>query len=165
MIIKGKGLDKMIEGELGKYRFEVGILENKRHYLPYVSDTTYTKGQNSWYNYAGLKLRRQSSFKYKGTLFSVARDMDQAFKWLRRPFMLQSNEDLFNVLYFVVENINGKENRQRIINGIQAVVRNPILRGAYGRNSAKTAKKKGFNKLLMDTGQLFKNIKARLINV
>lgn len=162
MIIEGKGLDKMIEAELGKYRFQVGILENKRHYLPATGDTYLTKGQNVWYNYAGLKLRKPSSYKYKGTLFSVARDMDQAFKWLRRPFMLQSNADLLNVLYFIVENMNGKETSQRIINGIQAVVRNPILRGAYGRNSAKTAKKKGFNKLLMDTGQLFKNIKARL---
>lgn len=162
MIIEGKGLDKMIEGELGKYRFEVGILENKRHYLPATGDTYLTKGQPAYYNYAGLKLRKPSSYKYNGTLYSVARDMDQAFKWLRKPFMLQSNEDLFNVLYFIVENMNGKETRQRIINGIQAVVRNPILRGAYGRNSAKTAKKKGFNKLLMDTGQLFKNIKARL---
>ena len=162
MKLEGKGLDKFIEGQLGKYRFEVGILENKRHYLPAKSDTTFTKGANSWYSYAGLKLRRHSSFKYNGTLFSVARDMDEAFKWLRRPFMLQSNEDLFNVLYFIVENMNGKDTRQRIINGIQAVVRNPILRGSYGKNSRKTAKEKGFNKLLMDTGQLFKNIKARL---
>lgn len=163
MIIEGKGLDKVLEGELGKYRFQVGILENKRHYLPATGDTYLTKGQNVWYNYAGLKLRKPSSYKYEGTLYSVARDMDQKFKWLRKPFMLQGNEDVLNVLMFIVENLNGKENRQRIINAVQAVVRNPILRGAYGRNSAKTAKKKGFNKLLMDTGQLFKNIKARLV--
>lgn len=163
MKIQGQGLDKFIEGELGKYRFQVGILENKPHYLPAKGSTTLTKGQNVWYSYAGLKLRRPSSFKYKGTLFSVARDMDKAFKWLRRPFMLQGNADVLNVLMFIVENLNGKENRQRIINAVQAVVRNPILRGAYGRNSAKTAKEKGFNKLLMDTGQLFKNIKARLL--
>lgn len=163
MKIEGKGLDKMIEGELGKYKFQVGILENKRHFLPATGDTTLTKGQNVYYSYAGLKLRKPSSFKYNGTLFSVARDMDEAFKWLRKPFMLESNSDVLAVLKYVVDNLNGKDTRQRIINAVQAVVRNPILRGAYGKNSAKTAKTKGFNKLLMDTGQLFKNIKARLL--
>lgn len=163
MNIQGQGLDKIIEGELGKYKFQVGILENKRHYLPAEGDTYLTKGQNVWYNYAGLKLRRPSSFKYSGTLYQVARDMDAAYKWLRKPFLLQSNADLLSVIQFVVDNMNGKDTRQRLINAIQAVVRNPILRGAYGKNSARTAKKKGFNKLLMDTGQLFKNIKARLL--
>lgn len=163
MRIEGKGLSKMIEGELGKYKFQVGILENKLHYLPAQGDTTLTRGQNIYYSYAGLKLRKPSSYKYKGTLFSVAKDMDEAFKWLRKPFMLQSNADVLAVLKYVVENLNGKDTKQRIINAVQAVVRNPILRGNYGKNSAKTSKSKGFNKLLMDTGQLFKNIKARLL--
>lgn len=163
MKIEGKGLSKMIEGELGKYKFQVGILENKPHYLPAQGDTTLTRGQNIYYSYAGLKLRKPSSFRYSGTLFSVAKDMDEAFKWLRKPFMLRSNADVLAVLKYVVDNLNGKDSKQRIINAVQAVVRNPIMRGNYGKNSAKTSKAKGFNKLLMDTGQLFKNIKARLL--
>ena len=163
MKIEGKGLSKMIEGELGKYKFQVGILENKPHYLPAQGDATLTRGQNIYYSYAGLKLRKPSSFRYSGTLFSVAKDMDEAFKWLRKPFMLRSNADVLAVLKYVVDNLNGKDSKQRIINAVQAVVRNPIMRGNYGKNSAKTSKAKGFNKLLMDTGQLFKNIKARLL--
>ena len=77
--------------------------------------------------------------------------------------MLDRNSDVYAVYIYLVDYLICKVSRQRIINAVQAVVRNPILRGAYGKNSAKTAKTKGFNKLLMDTGQLFKNIKARLL--
>jgi hypothetical protein len=43
---------------------------------------------------------------------------------------------------------------------LQAIVRNPILKGEYGRNSRLTQKIKGFNRYMIDTAQLFKNIKA-----
>jgi hypothetical protein len=49
-----------------------------------------------------------------------------------------------------------------LTNAIQAIVRNPILRGDYGRNNLFTQKVKGFNRLMIDTGQFFNNIKARV---
>lgn len=165
MNIEGKGLDRIIEGKLSKYRFAVGILENKQHYAPREILIGKKNGKpfykKEWYYYAGLNLLKHGN-EVDGTLYSIAKELDQEYKWLRKPFMLQSNEDVINVLNFIVENMNGKDNLQRIVNAVQAVVRNPILRGSYGRNSARTAKKKGFNKLLMSTGQFFKNIKARL---
>ena len=57
--------------------------------------------------------------------------------------------------------MNQQGDKQRILNGMRAVVRNPILRGEYGKNSAKWAAVKGFNDLLMMTGQFFKAIEAR----
>lgn len=164
-VIEGQGLDKFISGQIDKYKFDVGILENKQHFAPSRKLVGYRNGkpvlQKSWYNFAGIKLLRAGN-KVDGTLYGVAREMDDLFKWLRRPFELSSNKDLLSVINLIVDELNGRENKQRLINAIQAVVRNPILRGDYGRNSSKTAKFKGFNKLLMATGQLFKNIKARL---
>lgn len=31
-IIEGKGLDKFISGEISKFKFDVGILQNKPHF-------------------------------------------------------------------------------------------------------------------------------------
>lgn len=156
----------MIAGEIGKFKFQVGILENKQHYAPMKRLIGTNNGKpvyaKSWYNYAGIKLLRQGS-KVDGTLFGVAREMDAAYKWLRKPFELRKNTDLLLVINYIVDNLNGRNVRQQILNALQAVVRNPILRGDYGRNSQKTAKYKGFNKLMMSTGQLFKNIKARFL--
>lgn len=164
-IIEGKGLDKFISGEISKFKFDVGILQNKPHFEVLKRKIGTKNGKpvyaKSWYQYAGLNLLRHGS-KPDGTLNKVAAEMDELFKWLRRPFLLKRNKDLIWVINFMVDIMSGKDNRRRIENAMQAVVRNPILRGDYGRNSQKTAKEKGFNKLLMRTGQLFKNVKARL---
>jgi hypothetical protein len=45
----------------------------------------------------------------------------------------------------------------------QAIIRNPILRGDYGSNSALTRKIKGFDRFMFDTGQLFQSIKAKVL--
>lgn len=164
-VIEGQGLDKFIQGQIDKYKFDVGILTNKQHFAPARRLVGYKNGvpvyEKSWYNFAGIKLLKAGN-KIDGTLFGIAEELDAAYKWLRRPFALSTNKDLLAVINTIVEELNGRENKRRLINAVQAVVRNPILRGDYGRNSKKTAKEKGFNKLMMSTGQFFKNIKARL---
>lgn len=163
-IIESKGLDKFIQGKLDKYRFQVGILQNKQHFAPLHQGTTGHKGLPVIYNYAGLYLYRHGK-KVDGTLWNIGKELDAAFKWLRKPFLLAKNKELLSVINLIVDNMNGKDNKQRLVNAIQAVVRNPILRGDYGRNSKRWAKRKGFNKLMFMTGQFFQNIKARLFNV
>lgn len=164
--IVGKGLDQVLQGKFDKYQFQVGILQNKQHYAPARKLVGFRNGnpvyEKSWYNFAGIQLLRAGN-KVDGTLKGVAKEMDEAYKWLRRPWEISKNKDLIGIIHYIVEDINGRENKQRILNGIQAVVRNPILRGDYGKNSRKRAKEKGFNKLMMATGQFFKNIKARFI--
>lgn len=160
-IIESQGLDKFIQGKLDKYKFKVGILENKQHYAPLRQGTTGKKGLPILYNYAGLFLYKHGK-KPDGTLWGIAKKLDAAYKWLRKPFLLRKNQDLISVINFMIDDMNGRESKQRMVNAIQAVVRNPILRGDYGRNSRDWAKKKGFNKLMFMTGQFFKNIQARL---
>lgn len=154
-MIKGKGLDKIIQVELDKYQVELGILKNEPKKLPLY-------GQ--FKTYAGIRLLRDSK-NTSGTLVDVAIDLDNRFKWLRKPFASQNNKEVVQVVNDIVKSMNGRADKQRVLNGMQAIIRNPILRGEYGQNSQKTAKEKGFNKLLMATGQFFKNIKARFKNV
>lgn len=154
-MIKGKGLDKIIQVELDKYQVELGILKNEPKKLPLY-------GQ--FKTYAGIKLLRDSN-KTSGTLVDVAIDLDKRFKWLRKPFVSPNNKEVAQVVNDIVKSMNGRADKQRVLNGMQAIIRNPILRGEYGQNSQKTVQEKGFNKLLMATGQFFKNIKARFKNV
>lgn len=165
-VVKGKGLENYITGQVGKYQFQAGLLQNKPHYEPLETLIGYSNKlpvyQKHWYSFAGKKLLRHGN-KPDGTLWKIGQEMDEVFMWLRKPFRLPKNADLLAVIDFIVDNLNGKENQQRILNAIQAVIRNPILRKDYGDNSQKTAKEKGFNQLLMATGQLFKNIKVRFL--
>lgn len=155
MNLKGQGLDKIIQVELDKYQVELGILKNEPKKLPLY-------GQ--FKTYAGQKLLRDSK-KTSGTLADVAIDLDNRYKWLRKPFTSPNNKDVTKVVNDIVKSIQGQGDKQRVLNGMQAVIRNPILRGEYGTNSPRTANKKGFDKLLMATGQFFKAIKARFKNV
>ena len=55
----------------------------------------------------------------------------------------------------------GASEKKRAENLLQACVRNPIRAGEYGPNSPLTVLIKGFDRAMIDTGQLFKAIKAR----
>lgn len=148
-------LAKKIAFKLDKYEVQVGLLENKVRNKPKF-------GQ--FKNYAGKTLLREGGVSKGASMVEVAEYLDKNYKWLRKPFLLKNNKEVVAVINDIVKDMNGQDLKQRILNGFQAVVRNPILRGEYGFHSAKWAKKKGFNQLLMMTGQFFKNIKSRFKN-
>lgn len=147
-------LAKKIAFKLDKYEVQVGLLENKVRNKPKF-------GQ--FKSYAGKTLLREGGVSKGASMVEVAEYLDKNYKWLRKPFLLKNNKEVVAVINDIVKDMNGQDLKQRILNGFQAVVRNPILRGEYGFHSAKWAKKKGFNQLLMMTGQFFKNIKSRFI--
>jgi hypothetical protein len=81
------------------------------------------------------------------------------FNYLQRPFKDRSSE----IVKFTREFFKlafGKSEKKRAENLLQAVVRNPMLRGDYGPNAPLTKKIKGFDRAMIDTAQLFKAIKA-----
>jgi hypothetical protein len=82
---------------------------------------------------------------------------------LLRPFQETGSEILKFTEYFlkVVVGRPGA-NVKRIENLLQAIVRNPILKGEYGPNNPATADSKGFDRHLFDTGQMFKAIRAKV---
>ena len=164
-VLKGKGLDKLLSDiNIGQYSYKVGILQNKQHFAP-ARDKIGTRNgkpvyRKYWTKYAGLNVLKHGP-RVDGTLYSIAKELEQKYKWLTRPFTIKNNQNLLNVIRMVVEQFNGKGSERRIVNALQAVIRNPILRGDYGKNSRKTAKAKGFNKLMICTAQFFRNIMAK----
>lgn len=147
-----KNLSKKLSFKLQQYEVEVGLLQDKVRKKPKF-------GQ--FKSYAGKTLLREGELSNGASLVDVAEFLDKKYKWLRKPFLLKTNKEVVAVLNDIVKDMNGQDLKRRILNGFQAVVRNPILRGEYGLHSEQWAKKKGFNTLLMMTGQFFKNINAR----
>lgn len=155
MELKINNLSKKIAFKLDKYEVEVGLLHNKVRKKPIL-------GQ--YKNYAGKRLLREGKISTGAKMVELAKILDKKYKWLRKPFLIANNKEVVAVLNDIVKDMNGQDLKKRILNGFQAVVRNPILRGEYGINGDKWAKKKGFNSLLMMTGQFFKSINARFKN-
>lgn len=156
MILRmARPLGRTLKAKVESYRFEVGILEDKPHRAPSKVLSTY----------AGGPARRASS-RQQGTLAAVSAGVRaQVGNYLTKPFKDQKNApaQLFKTFFELIFASNSASKRKRLENLIAAVVRNPILRGAYGRNKKITADNKGFNRKLIDTGQFVRNIKARVI--
>jgi Tfp pilus assembly major pilin PilA len=153
MKIKANITKKMVK-DIGNYSFEVGVLQN---------EPKKTRKKGSSKSFAGLKVSASGKVSPKVSLAEVAKYTDNKFKWLKKPFKLANNKDVINVVKELSKQVFGKKSidNKRLENAVQAVIRNPILRGDYGNNAASTIKAKGFNKLGIDTAQLFKSIKAK----
>lgn len=89
--------------------------------------------------------------------------LDNKYKMLAKP--LESNtseyEEFVNA---TIEYANEKTstNKNKVKNSLKAVIIKPIFKSVYGLNTQDTAKRKGFNKLLVDTGQTIKAIEVRI---
>lgn len=158
----GKSWGKKLEGRINKYQFEVGVFDDKVHMDPVVTgrfDPPQLK------NYAGGPVRRTSRQKGDKTVGEVLVDNMKRLNinLLLRPFQ-ERNSDILKFTDYFLRLVTGRKGSsiKRIENLLQAIVRNPILKGEYGPNSAETADAKGFNRHLFDTGQMFKAIRARV---
>ena len=152
---------KNLKGRIEGYQFEVGILKDKTHKDPWSK-------KDGFSTLAGGPVRKKSRFKTDRTISEVSTSIRDSTKIniYTAPFKLKTNSEIlrFSRQYIKALVSNGiMKEKRRIENLIQAIVRNPITRGDYGRNAKSTAKEKGFNRFLIDTGQLFKAIKARII--
>ncbi len=151
---------KNVKGRFGKYSFEVGVLDDSSYKLPKIGKRG-LKGADVLSTYAGGPVRMKSSKdsgKHVSDISKANRDR-LGFNYLTQPFKKKSSD----IIKFTNEFFKlafGKSEKRRCENLLQAIVRNPILRGDYGSNSALTQKIKGFNRNMIDTGQLFKNLKA-----
>lgn len=146
---------KQLQAAFKNHKADVGILQDKAHKAA-------GKGLKKL---AGGPARRTSR-TVDGTLTSVSESFRRhtGINIFTKPFRLKANREILRfATQYVRFMVNSKNmNRKRIENLMQAIVRNPILRGDYGANKSGTAKSKGFNRLGIDTGQLFKGITARV---
>lgn len=145
------------KGVLEKYQFEVGILQDKIHKAARDSSA----GLSS---YAGGPTRKTSGQSGGKTISEVSQDIRArtGINIFTDPFSSKKNSEILNFVHAYFELCAGKTQKKRVENLLQAIVRNPILRGDYGRNTRMTAKIKGFNRLFIDTSQLFRAIMGKV---
>lgn len=117
--------------------------------------------------YAGGPARRAGSRSSGETLASVSEDLRQktGINFYTKPWRSRKNQEIVRFTKQWLKRMLRPEeiSSKRVENLLQAIVRNPIIRGDYGRNSQATAKAKGFNRFMIDTAQLVKGIKGKLV--
>lgn len=151
---------KNVEGLFGKYEFEVGVLNDGPHKQPQVGKRG-LKGRDVLTNYAGGPARKKSNRISELSIAEVSEKnrAQLGFNYLLEPFKKKSSD----IVKFTNEFFRlafGRSEKKRAENLLQAIVRNPILRGDYGSNALLTQKIKGFDRKMIDTAQLFKALKA-----
>lgn len=152
---------KKVAGMFGKYEFEVGILDDGPYKTP-KRGARGLEGSDVVTQFAGGKVRKKSSENSGMTISQVAKENRERldFNFWTEPFK-DKNSDIIKFSNEFFKLVFGYGSKKRAENLLQAIVRNPILRGDYGENSELTQKIKGFNRFMIDTGQMFKAIKAR----
>ncbi len=157
-----KRFQKNVKGRFEKYYFEVGILKDESYKLPKKGQRG-KGGRDVLTTFAGGPARMKSG-KDSGLMISDISERNRermGVNYLTAPFKKRSSEIIqFTKKFFQV--VTGPSQPKRLENLLQAVVRNPILRGDYGKNKPMTRKIKGFSRLMIDTAQLFRGITARV---
>lgn len=151
---------QQIRGEFEKYDFEVGILDDGPH-KDAKRGAPGQGGRDVITSYAGGPVRKKSSKSSMSIAeVSAANSARLGFNYLTKPFE-HTSSDILKFAKTFFDLVFGKSQKRRAENLLQAVVRNPILRGEYGPQAPLTTAIKGFNRPMIDTAQLFKAIKAR----
>lgn len=164
------------------HKADVGVLADKPHKAPLGAKVVAKRAANKlnksgsrlglaqafatarFKSFAGGLARKTGSKSYQ-TVAEVSESLRQVtgINFYTRPWKLKTNREILKftqsyVKLFLRKGVTTKQ----VENLLQAVVRNPILRGDYGRNTRATAKAKGFNRFMIDTAQLFQNITAKV---
>lgn len=156
-----KRFRKRLEGRFGKFRFEVGVLQDGPHFEARRGKRG-LKGADVRSSYAGGPIRRRSGQAGPLTVAQVSEANRErlGFNYIVEPFKKRTSDIVkFSNEFFRLA--FGKTEKKRAENLLQAIVRNPILRGDYGSNGKLAVRIKGFDRLMIDTAQLFKALKAR----
>jgi hypothetical protein len=143
-----------LRGRFEQYDFDVGVLQNKPHKKAIYG---------SHKSFAGGPARRVGQAGKSKTVRGVSHWFRLRTNYLRAPFHESRRGD--DIIKFTKEFFKyafGRSQEKRLRNLMQAIVRNPILRREYGPNKMSTVRNKGFDRYGIDTGQLFKNITAKV---
>lgn len=165
IILFPKNFQKKVEGMFGQYQFQVGVLKDGPHYNAQRGRRG-LGGSDVLSVYAGGPVRKRSRSEYQKTISEVSKANRErlGFNYLKAPFQDQGSE-LMRFTRSFFDLVFGRTKEKRAVNLLQAVVRNPILRGEYGPQGRITTIIKGFERPMIDTAQLFKAIKATVYKV
>ncbi len=140
-----------------RFEFEVGVLENR-------SRRAAKPGSRK--SFAGGPARGTTGRGSGGRAAFVASMLrKRAGNFLTAPFRIATSRDVRSFVLAVFKYAVGRGNRAGVEKTLRDAVVNPILKGKYGRNSASTAKAKGFNRFMIDTGQTVRSIQAKVRQV
>lgn len=171
---------KKLEKKLGGYEFKVGLFPEDAGKPHYPAKSIYTKtgklkkAKSAYTTIDGMKARRRASSKQfiSFMLPSMREILELACGYVGRdivkaPFMRQSwstSRKLRAAIYRFLRDSTA-ERRKVVEQAMLNMVRDPIRKRAYGSNSLSWILTKGFNRRLFDTGQLWKNLKAKVVRV
>lgn len=158
-----KNFAEKVQARYERFQMEVGILEDGPHKLPKERPAGAENFNANLSSYAGGPVRKKSSEAGPLTIAQVsAANRDRTgVNYLTHPFEQKDSEIIqFSQAFFKMASGKATTMRKRVENLLQAIVRNPILRGEYGKQARSTTREKGFVRPMIDTGQLFKAIKA-----
>lgn len=106
----------------------------------------------------------QDALYRNGTsLKNVASILQGKYGWLEKGIQTGENSDLKKAVDIVVKGLlTGHFTEQQFINAIKACFINPINRKEFGRNAESTKRRKGFDKVMVETGKFIKSINANI---
>lgn len=88
---------------------------------------------------------------------------DLGVDWLRTPVRRENSPEMKQLRKAFFDLVTGKNRNYSAVEAkFRAVLRIPILKKRYGRNTPAAARAKTFNRFLIDTGQFFKAIAAKV---
>lgn len=150
-----ESLNRFVNRRLKRFDVNVGVQTD--------GPSAYAKNGVQAGQLAGGPRNRQAGPNKTVTVRALMEQFNERYNLLLAPWRATANKDVTRVVKEIARNLKTKGDLRRFINAAQAVVRNPIVRGDYGENSAKWARIKGFNRLLINTGKFFNSIKAWLV--
>jgi len=153
-----KRFTKKLQARYEQFNMEVGVLNDG----PHKSAAPAKRGLGSFAGGPVRKATRGGNTSVSISEVSEANRERMGVNYLTDPFKSKKNSDIvkFTTAFFKMASGKADSMRKRCENLMQAVVRNPILRGDYGQNSEKARAIKTFDRLMIDTAQLFKAIRA-----
>jgi hypothetical protein len=150
---------RKLKGRLEQHEFEVGILNDATYRAPKPK----SQGTKSL---AGGPARITSSRTTDKSVGEISKYMRGKTDYLRAPFQGdKENKDIINFTKEFFRYAFGRSTEKRLVNLMQAIVRNPLARRDYGPNAMSTVLRKGFDRYGIDTGQFFRAILARVKKV
>jgi hypothetical protein len=160
-----KGFAERVQARYDRFRMEVGILEDKPHREARERQPGAEGFRENLSSYAGGPVRKTSRGSGGLTIAAVSAANRErlGFNYLTEPFKNRNSDIIkFSQAFFKMAAGRSGSMRRRVENLLQAIVRNPILRGEYGRQARSTTKAKGFYRPMIDTAQLFKAIRSKV---
>lgn len=156
-----KGIATKLKGRYQGHSLLTGVLNSKYHYAAQRWKPSKPENMKT---FLGGKARKQTNVidgKMKDIFIEAQNTV--GVNLLSAPLKQKKSKDIMSLLNWFFKMVQGSNSAiKRLENALQALIRNPILRGDYGGNTELTAKIKGFDRLFIDTGQVFKNITAKV---